>query len=186
MLFSKALFIERYLDLRDRIIPLRIEQCEETVLRATPQNKNSIIWLYWHILRTEDVGISGFILDEEQIYSNWAAKVNYETAYNGTGMPKKEVLLMTKQLNIDYLKQYAQAVKKKTIWLIDEIDTNTLEEVISQKQTDRLIKQTMPKTIWPLRELYYGKTKAWFLLHVCLTHPFYHLGQISVIQQLEA
>lgn len=43
MLFSKALFLNCYLDLRERIIPQRIEALSTEELRLMPQGKNSAL-----------------------------------------------------------------------------------------------------------------------------------------------
>lgn len=185
MLFSKALFIQRYTDLHDRIIPNMIDVLAEEKLRATRGNMNTIIWLYWHIFRTEDVGISRFIMDTNQEYDFWDKKVNAETSLNGTGMSIHEVETMSMQLNFAQLINYRKAIKNKTLQLIDNIESIDLKVSPSQKFIEQVIctEQTMPESMWNLLDLYHGKSKEWFLLHVSLTHPFYHLGQIIAISR---
>jgi hypothetical protein len=65
MLFSKKLFLERYSDLHNRIFPTLIESQPEEKLRRQKDDENPIIWIYWHIVRAEDIGLNRFILNKE-------------------------------------------------------------------------------------------------------------------------
>ncbi|MEM9329340.1 MAG: DinB family protein, partial [Bacteroidota bacterium] len=73
---SRALIIERYTDLHHRIIPNGIDNLPEEYLRKHAEGENPIAWIYWHMVRTEDVGISRFVLDEEQLYDRWSKRLN--------------------------------------------------------------------------------------------------------------
>ena len=188
MLFSKRLFLERYQDLHERIIPNYIHTFGDKDMRSSVQNMNPIIWIYWHFIRTEDVGINRFIRNTPQLNVRFGPLMNADTTLNGTGMDKNEVIGMADGLSLNELKEYHLAVYQNTLLLLDELELELLSETNSNEYIKKVIceEKTMPESTWDLVELYYGKTKEWFLLHVCLTHPFYHLGQISIIHQMES
>ncbi len=183
MLFSKKLFLERYKDLHNRIFPELIERQEEQRLRYSSNGFNSPIWIYWHIVRTEDVGINRFIFDRHQVYKNWFNAIKAPPSLNGTGMGKEEMELLSQQMNWEALKRYRKAVNESTLSSLDDLDHEFLGQVPTIEQVKKIIctERTMPENMWGLLNLYYGKSKEWYLLHVCLTHPFYHLGQMNTL-----
>ena len=185
-MFSKDLFLVRYVDLHDRIIPNIIESQPEEVLRTTSFGGNSILWIYWHMLRTEDVGLSRFILDEDQLYNSFRNIVGVNTTLNGTGMNMDDVYKTTSTIILEGLKSYREAVKSRTMNLISSVEQIDLSEILTKERIEEVIckEEIMPEDSWNMLPLYYGKSKEWFLLHVSLTHPFYHLGQISTMAKL--
>lgn len=185
MLLSKKLFLDRYTDLHNRIIPSLIESQPLEKLRDQKAHNNSALWIYWHMIRTEDVGVQRFIRDIPELYSQWSAEVNVFTRLNGTGMSKEQVADITNQINLNALIKYRRAVQEATIQSVSEFSPSDLSRSISKEKVVQIIckEGTMPESTWNLLDLYYGKTKEWFLLHVCLTHHFYHLGQISAMMK---
>ncbi len=183
MIISKTLFLERYMDLHDRIFPSLIEGQPEEKLRNQSEGKNSVIWIYWHLIRTEDIGVQRFIRDVPQLYHKWQDVVNVSTLLNGTGMDKEQVNAITTNINLNGLIQYRKAVREVSIQVIRDTDSSVLSIIPSKEKVRQIICEegTMTASTWQLLDLYYGKSKEWFLLHVCLTHPFYHLGQMMVL-----
>ncbi len=175
--------MERYLDLHERIIPNIIESHPEKLLRRYSSGMNSPLWIYWHFVRTEDLGVSRFIMNSREEYPEWAEKVGMITTLNGTGMNMSQVKEFSAKISLAGLKGYRQAVKTRTLRFVENVNDHDLAEIVSTEHIDRVIcrERTMPEEAWDLLPLYYGKSREWFLLHVCLTHPFYHLGQIGPI-----
>ncbi len=183
MIISKKLFLERYMDLHDRIFPSLIEEQPEEKLRHQAEGKNSALWIYWHLIRTEDIGVQRFIRDVPQVYLKWQEAVNVPTMLNGTGMDKEQVNTITNNINLNGLIQYRRAVKEASIQVIQNMDSSGLSKTPAKEKVRQIIcdEGTMPASTWHLLDLYYGKSKEWYLLHVCLTHPFYHLGQMMAL-----
>lgn len=184
-MINKSEFLLRYEDLHNRLLPTIYQNVAETDLRRSNKKSNPILWLFWHMLRVEDVGVNRFVLNKAQIYEAHKTQFGIEDNFVGTGFLYDEVIQCTERLNLFDLINYQKALFDRTKKLVEDVDEKILNAAIHPEQIETIIckEKTMPERTWHLLDLYYSKTKAWFLLHTCITHHFYHLGQISVLKK---
>ncbi|MEM9327297.1 MAG: DinB family protein [Bacteroidota bacterium] len=187
-MLSDKIFVERYRELHHRSIPDFIHELDEPQLHFSINDANPIVWIYWHMLRTMDVGISRFVMERPQIYPIFADAVNFRTNLNGTGMSKEDALRVSKDLRIEGLINYHKGLNERLTLVLEDLDSFNLGE----KPPRELIRQVtcneqlIPEGAWHLANSYYGKSRGWFLLHMCLTHPYMHLGQMTMLAAIAA
>lgn len=88
----------------------------EAQMRARPvKGVNSLIWLLWHMARTEDVGVNLVMTAGTQVLDDeWARRMNVEYRHIGTGMTDDEVTDLTEHADIEGVRAYRSAVGHRT------------------------------------------------------------------------
>ncbi|MDN5203722.1 DinB family protein [Fulvivirgaceae bacterium BMA10] len=184
-----SFFFSRYTELHERIIPMMLSNLTETEIRNMhDKTLNPIAWLVWHMARAEDVGINRMVIDGEQVFDegDWETKLGVATRNAGTGMTGEEVDSLARSIDLNALEDYRAAVFQQTKNVLNTLSVQSLSEIPSFPYLQKVFctEGVLPKHTWQLLELYRGKTKGWFLMHLGETHNFYHLGQISMIRKL--
>ena len=161
------------------------------ILPGTNSDESEIVegvGMLWHIYRAEDVGLNRLVTDGVEVFDqgSWAGRLDVQTRYAGTGMTAEEVSALSSRIRIDDLKSYGQAVHKRTVEIVNALTGSELSEVPDNAHIDRVMcqEEVLPECAWNYLPLYYGKTKGWFLMHLGLTHSYYHIGQISLAKKL--
>jgi hypothetical protein len=186
---ATELFLSRYDDIHERVLPMLIDPLSEEQLRKRPTDSlNPIAWMLWHIFRAEDVGINRLVMDGVEVFDQgeWAVRLNVEKRYVGTGMTADEVDELTSALNLQALRDYGRAVSKNTVTVVTAIAESDLHDVPSNEHINRVMceEEVLPENVWSYLPLYHGKNRGWFLMHLGLTHSYYHIGQISLARKL--
>ncbi len=187
-MLSDKTFVDRYRELHHRTLPEFIDSLDEDQLYFSIYDANPIIWIYWHMLRTMDAGVSRFVMERPQMYPIFADAVNYRSNYSGTGMSKQEALTVAQGLSIEGLKSYHKGLNERLTLVLEDLDSLNLDE----KPPRELIQQVacneklIPEGSWHLVNSYYGKSREWFLLNMCLTHAYMHLGQMTMLATISA
>ena len=85
-------------------------------MRARPvKGVNSLVWLLWHMARTEDVAVNLVITAGAQVLDDaWARRMNVEYRSHGSGMTDDEVDDLTARANVDGVRAYRSAVGRRT------------------------------------------------------------------------
>ena len=170
-------------------IQSRIENLDEDQIRCSPYGMNSIVWLLWHIVRCEDVGINRFVANSPQVIdqNNWYERLNLKRRDIGTGMNYEEVIELSNSIEINALKEYLTAVAINTQELIKNLDCNELNNYPDPKYVRDVLNNEgviNENSKW-VEEHYINKTRGWFLGHLGLTHAKGHLSQILIIRKLQ-
>jgi hypothetical protein len=122
------------------------------------------------------------VLDEE----DWLDRLNVPFRHHGTGMTDQEVTELSDCVDVGVLRDYHLAVGKRSGAVVASIDADTLDQVpdafyLSRVLFDEGVLHTNAEWV---AQNYSGKPKAWFLLHLGLTHNYEHLGEIRTILSL--
>ena len=73
---------------------------DDVLLRMPDEHTNPIVWLLWHMARSEDVGINLVLTGRPQVLDDdWCTRMHVEDRDIGTGMTMQEVSLMSEQLD---------------------------------------------------------------------------------------
>src|SRR5438552_7930541 len=85
-------------------------------MRVRPrEDLNSLAWLMWHIARAEDIMVGGVIAGGDQVFGDaWMKRLNIARKDFGIGMKSPEVTDLTKQIDVAALREYRDAVGKRT------------------------------------------------------------------------
>ena len=88
----------------------------ERQLRLRPaKGVNSIVWLLWHMARTEDVAVNLVVCGEPQVFDDaWGRRMNVSRRDMGTGMSDDEVTELTARADVAAVRAYRSAVGRRT------------------------------------------------------------------------
>jgi uncharacterized damage-inducible protein DinB len=113
-------------------------------MRVRPrEDLNSLAWLLWHIARAEDTIVNRVLAGRSQVFEDgWMKRLGIGRRDLGTGMTSAEVTELTRQIDLDALREYRDAVGRRT------------REVVgtSSPRTGRARRRPRPSVAPPPRE----------------------------------
>ena len=184
----KDVLLQRYLGIRRNIKDSIYEKLEDAELRKMPHGMNSIAWNIWHMARAEDVGMNRLVTNGTQVFDAgiYQQKMNIEIRHFGTGMEENEVQRLSEHINLPALREYHEKVGEQTLRVFDQLDQIILDEKLDKTHLNKVMIEegVLHKNAYWVEDFYQTKIRAWFLVHMGLTHSFEHLGQIMLIRKL--
>jgi hypothetical protein len=108
-------------------------------MRARPvKGVNSLVWLLWHMARTEDVAVNLVITAGSQVLDDaWARRMNVEYRNIGSGMTDDEVGDLTARADIDSVRAYRSAVGRRTRDVVLAFRPEAWDEIIGLEDIAR-------------------------------------------------
>ena len=154
----------------------------EDQMRARPrEDLNSIAWLMWHISRAEDIIVGGVLANRDQVFDDgWMKRLNVARKDFGIGMKSPEVWDLTRQIDVAALREYRDAVGKRTREIVGaftdadwtgNIETAPLERVAAQGHVPP-----------PLVTIFGGRPRAAVLSGIALFHASGHMGEATTVR----
>lgn len=183
------LFLLRHQPLHEELIPELLGGLSEDQLRGRPlSHLPPIAWLLWHMARCEDVGANRLASDGTQVLASgrWPERLAVPNRDHGTGMTYEAVDRLCRQVALRELDKYRQAVAARTRRVAEELTEQELESRLPQSHVRQVLFEegvAGPGAEW-IEPHYVGQTRGWCLMHCCLTHNFYHLGQAVLVKKL--
>jgi hypothetical protein len=180
----KQAFLLRYNPIIEYHFTYFYNELTEQQLRSRPSEAvNPILWCLWHVARTEDIGINRMATDGRQVFDDggWQEKLHLNFRHFGIGMTAAEVTSLSETLDIQTLKQYHQAVGERTL------DVSTLDAIVTDEHVTQVLTAegaVKPERLKSAFDAYQGNSKGWFLMHMCLTHTYIHIGEMNTIASL--
>ncbi len=85
-------------------------------MRVRPrEDLNSIAWILWHIARAEDIFVNPVLAGRSQVLDDaWVRRLGVDRRDFGIGMSKDEVSDLTGRVDLGALREYRDAVGKRT------------------------------------------------------------------------
>jgi len=157
-------------------------------IRIRPAKRvNSLVWLLWHMARTEDVNINVILSSGPQVLEEggWLPRLNVDRADMGAGMTDGEVGDFTSRVNIEALRAYRAAVGRRTREVALAMRPEELDEPVDMGNVRRAFElgAIAPGAAW-IEGFLAGKPKAFVLGHAASGHSFLHLGEAMCIRSL--
>ena len=88
---------------------------DDQMRRRPGEGLNSIVWLLWHMARTEDVAVNLVVAARAQVFDDgWARRMNVARPDMGTGMTAAEVADLSEQADVAAVRAYRSAVGLRT------------------------------------------------------------------------
>jgi hypothetical protein len=173
--------------------PLSIDSLFSTLsdaqLRHRPRpDLNAIAWIVWHMARAEDFGVQRFVAHRPQLFDSggWMARLNVPLRHCGTGMTDDEVSDLSARVDLSALRAYWAAVGRGTREVVHALRPEALDEGIEPAYVHQVLFDegvAGPNAAF-MEQAYHGRTKAWFLVHLGLTHNYEHSAEAFVISGL--
>ena len=193
-----SLFLVQHADLHSSVVAGAPTYCDrifatltDAQMRARPgQGLNSLVWLLWHMARTEDVAVNLVVADSRQVLDDgWLRRLDAPWRIIGTGMPDSEVAELTARTEIGALRAYRDAVGRRTQEVVRTLKPAAWEETVGFPDTSRAAAAGAfrSNTAW-VEGLGYrswqDQSRAARLAGAALRHNAMHLGEAITIRGL--
>ncbi|HKP52813.1 MAG TPA: DinB family protein [Chloroflexia bacterium] len=160
----------------------------EEQMRASPgKGMNSIVWLLWHMARTEDVAMNILIAGLPQVLSegDWIERLNLSRHDIGTSMNDEEVRGISEQIDIPTLLAYRNAVGRRTREIVRGLDMEELDEEVDSARAGKLLDDgVLVEGARRVAEFWGREKKATLLSLPATGHPFMHLAEALTMRRL--
>lgn len=148
---------------------------------------NSIVWLLWHLARSEDVLVNALLVDREQVLDaeEWQSRLALVERDMGTGMTSAQVDAVSARVTLPALLDYQIAVGRRTREYLRTLCEDDWAGGIEPQRL--LVAGAFANPVDGARRLesfWRGRTKADLLLSGLATHNHQHLGEALAIKSL--
>jgi hypothetical protein len=151
-------------------------------MRVRPrEDLNSIAWIVWHIARAEDIIFNPVLTGRDQIFDeSWMKRLGVSRKDFGMGMKSPDVTALSKQINLDALREYRDAVGKRTRELIGGFQPDDWEGQIQQSAMERAAAEgaVPPQMV----QAFTGRPRSAVLSGIALFHPAGQFGEATTIR----
>jgi len=147
---------------------------------------NSLVWLLWHMARTEDVAVNLIVARRDQVLdSQWAQRMNVSWRNIGTGMTDDEVAAVSEAADVAAVRAYRAAVGLRTREVVQALPGAAWEAVVGEDDVRRAA-ATGAFRDWVEGERYpwQGWTRAEQLASSAVRHNAAHLGEAVTLRGL--
>ena len=161
---------------------------DDDQMRQRPgEGLNSLAWLVWHMARIEDMCVNLLVAGRPQVLQegDWPERLGIPRHDVAAGMTDDEVEDFTAQVDISALREYRDAVGKRSIEVVSTMQPEELEDIIDHE----IVKQayadgTISKNAGWLDGFMKDKSKAFVLGHTMTAHNFMHLGEAFCLRSM--
>jgi hypothetical protein len=154
-------------------------------LRVRPrEDLNSIAWIVFHIARAEDIFLNPVLAGRPQVFDEgWAKKLNVTRRDFGIGMTSPEVTDLTRQLDLGALKEYRDAVGKRTREIVGGFTPGDWQGVTAPERVQSAADQgAFGERSEMLVKVFTGRPRAALLSGLALFHCSGHLGEATTVR----
>jgi len=163
----------------------------EADMRARPATGlNSIVWLLWHMARTEDASVNLVVAHRQQVLDDdWVRRLGVPWRHIGTGMTDDEVSDLTRRADVAAVRAYRDAVGRCTREVVRALAPGVWEEPVTVADTTRAhaVGAFGPRAGWVDGEGFppwQGQSRAARLSGAALRHNAMHMGEAVTVRGL--
>ena len=99
---------------------------------------NSLVWLLWHMARTEDVAVNLVVAGRAQVFDDdWARRMRVSRRDMGTGMTADEVAELSDGVDVAAVRAYRSAVAIRTREVVQTLGREAWDEKLGLEDTTR-------------------------------------------------
>ena len=114
------------------------ELSDDQMRKRPGKGLNSLVWLLWHMARTEDVAVNLVVTGRDQILDDaWMRRMNLPWRIIGTGMTDNEVSEMTAQADVAAVRAYRAAVGIRTREVVQGLRADAWTDTIGDQDIKR-------------------------------------------------
>jgi hypothetical protein len=163
----------------------------ETEMRRRPvEGVNSIVWLLWHMARTEDASVNLVVANGRQVLDDdWVRRLGAPWRHIGTGMTGDEVAELTGRADVAAVRAYRDAVGRRTREVVRALAPAAWEEPVGPADTARAAAAGAfgPRAGWVDGvgfRAWQDQSRAARLAGAALRHNALHLGEAVTLRGL--
>jgi DinB family protein len=154
-------------------------------MRVRPRDDlNSLAWIMWHIARIEDIMLNTVLSGRDQVFDDtWKGRLKIMRPDFGIGMTSAEVAELSRQIDLGALRDYRDAVGRRTREIVSGFDEQNWEGEILAASLERA---AALGAFGARREgfvkAFTGRPRAAVLSGVALLHSSGHLGEAATVR----
>ena len=162
---------------------------DEQMRMRPAKGLNSLVWLVWHMARTEDVAVNLVVAGRPQVFDDaWSRRMNIVRHDMGTGMTEEEVGVLTRAADIAAGRAYRPAVGRRTREVVAELSVATWDEILTIEDTRRAaVEAAFGPSEWTDaagHPPWQGHTRGDQLGGTAIRHNAGHIGEAVTIRSL--
>jgi len=155
-------------------------------MRVRPrEDLNSLAWLVWHIARAEDIFINSVLGGRTQLFDDesWAKRLAVVRRDFGIGMTSAEVTELTRQIDVGMLREYRDAVGRRTREVIGGFKPQDWEGTVSVEAVQRAAGEgAFGVRTEQIVKAFPGRPRSAILSGIALFHPAGHIGEAATVR----
>lgn len=160
-------------------------ELDDDTMRTRPgRGLNSLVWLLWHMARTEDAAVNPVVAARDQVLNEeWIRRMNVPWRTIGTGMTDQEVADLTAHADIAAVRAYRSAVGRRTQEVVRAMRPDAWDEIVAAPDIRRAaavgaLRDWVEGAKYP----WLGWTRAEQLASSALRHNAAHIGEAVTIR----
>lgn len=156
------------------------EDMTEEAFRRYHEDDQSIAWKMWHAARIEDMTMNVLINGGQQVFDigGWHGKLKVAARDTGNAMNKDEIAELSSMLDMRALREYRNAVGRKTREIILSLKPQDLKQKVDPVRLTILMEQgDIVQQASGLAGYWGGKTYSGLLLMPGTRHILVHLNE---------
>jgi hypothetical protein len=154
-------------------------------MRVRPRDDlNSLAWLMWHIARAEDILINTVLAGRPQVCDEpWMKRLGITRRDFGIGMTSPEVTDLTRQIDIGALREYRDAVGRRTREVVGGFKPQDWEGSVTVEAVERAAREgAFGVRTDQIRQAFPGRPRAAMLSGIALFHSAGHMGEAATVR----
>jgi len=155
-------------------------------MRVRPrEDLNSLAWLMWHIARAEDIFINTILGVRTQLFDDdgWAKRLAVTRRDFGIGMTSAEVTELTRQIDLGALREYRDAVGRRTRDVVGGFKAQDWEGTVSADAVQRAAGEgAFGVRTEQIVKAFPGRPRSAMLSGIALFHSAGHLGEAATVR----
>src|SRR5919109_1287153 len=146
-------------------------------MRVRPrEDLNSLAWLMWHIARAEDIIVNSVLSGQPQVFGDaWMKRLGIGRRDFGIGMTSAEVTELTKQIDVGALREYRDAVGRRTREMVSGFTPADWEVKVATEPVERTAAGgAFGARTEQMSKMFPGRPRTAVLSGIALFHPAGH------------
>ena len=176
-------------DVSGRVVPGQriFGELSDEQMRIRPgSGLNSLVWLLWHMARTEDAAVNPVVAGGDQVLDDeWMRRMNVPWRIIGTGMTDEEVTEMTARADVGAVRAYRSAVGLRTREVVQALPADAWDEIVGVEDIKRgAVAGAFRDWVEDAGYPWLGSTRGDQLASSALRHNAVHMGEAVTIRGL--
>jgi hypothetical protein len=162
------------------------EPSDEQMRIRPGKGLNSLVWLLWHMARTEDAAVNPVVAGRDQVLDDeWMRRMKVPWRIIGTGMTDDEVAEMTARADVAAVRAYRSAVGLRTREVVQALHADAWDEIIGEEDIERAaVTGTFRDWVEGAKYPWLGLTRGDQLASSALRHNAAHIGEAVTVRGL--
>jgi DinB family protein len=154
-------------------------------MRVRPrEDLNSLAWLLWHIARAEDIVVNTVLTGRSQVCDDgWLGRLGITRRDFGIGMTSAEVTELTRQIDVEALREYRDAVGLRTREVVGGFGPGDWGGQVAAEAVNRAAGEgAFGSRTEMMVKMFPGRPRTMVLSTIALFHSAGHMGEAATVR----